>query len=362
MPLPGDLTDFRCCAWRTVSFRAVEMAAARASIEAAHDGDAVVMSCQRLESYGFGPCDCGAPVRLTGEDAMARLATVAAGLDSVVLGEDQIVGQVRSAFAGSEPTLRRAGDLAIGAARALRAETEFESHAGHLLDKGLRLSAVEPGGVLLVLGAGAMGRLIATRAQELGFDVVVAGRRKPGPDFPWRFVPLGSAISLHRVDVICGCLGSGAGEITLRVLPAARLVLDLGTPRNFVEPPAPGLLTIADLLESEERRPHAQARRAALRDRLQALLTDRLAHAATDSRSAIGRMRAEIEATRRRELERIQRLHPELPADVLDTITRSLIDQVFHGATAQLRSGQDPGLAERVAALFAARAEAPIEG
>lgn len=355
----ATLEDFRCCAWRTVSFRAVEMAAARAAIGAAHHDDAVVMSCQRLESYGFGACDCGAPVRLQGRDALARLAAVATGLDSVVLGEDQIMGQVRGAFAGAQPNLRRTGDLAIGAARALRAETEFESHAGHLLDKGLRLSTVQPGGTLLVLGAGAMGRLIAARGQELGFDVIVAGRRQPTGLFPWRFVELGSAISLHRVDVIAGCLGSGAGEITLRVLPAAHLVLDLGTPRNFVEPPAPGLLTIADLLESEERRPHARARRAALGSRLDSILSERLAHAATDRRSAIGRLRADIEATRQRELGRIQRLHPDLPADAIDTITRSLIDQVFHGATARLR--EHPDLADQVAGLFAP-AEEPAAG
>ena len=362
MALPESLADFRCCAWRTVSFRATEMAAARAEIEGAHPHDAVVMSCQRLEAYGFGACDCGAPDHLRGPEALHRLAAVAAGLDSVVLGEDQIMGQVRSAFAAASPQLRAASDLAIGAARALRAEVSFGSHAGHLLDRALRLSAVEAGsGTLLVLGAGAMGRLIAARGQELGFEVVVAGRRHPSGPFPWRFVELGSAVELRRVDVLCGCLGSGAGEIALRVLPQARLVVDLGTPRNFVEPEGPGLVTIADLLASEESRPHSRARRAELRARLDTLLGERLAHAATDSRSAVGRLRLEVETIRKRELARIQRLHPELPSDVLDAITRSLLDQVFHGPTAKLRTEGDPGLASRVADLFARPAEEHAE-
>ena len=360
MVLPSSLANFRCCAWRTVSFRAAEMAAARAEVEGAHPHDAIVMSCQRLEAYGFGDCACAAPDHLRGAEALRRLAAVAAGLDSVVLGEDQITGQVRSAFVAASPELRAAADLAIGAARTLRAETSFGSHAGHLLDRALRLSAVEPGhGTLLVLGAGAMGRLIAARGRELGFDVAVAGRRKPTGPFPWRFIELGAAIELRRVDVLGGCLGSGAGEIALRVLPQARVVIDLGTPRNFVEPEGPGLVTIAGLLRSEESRPHSRARRAELGIRLDTILAERLEHARTDSSSAIGRLRLEVESARRRELARIQRLHPDLPAGTLDTITRSLIDQVFHTATARLRNADDPELAMCVADLFAQPAEQP---
>lgn len=361
MAVPESLADFRCCAWRTVSFRAAEMAAARAEVEGAHPEDAIVMSCQRLEAYGFAECDCGAPEHLLGPAALHRLASVAAGLDSVVLGEDQIMGQVRSAFAAVSPRLRSAGDLAIGAARALRSETRFDSHAGHLLDRALRLSAVDPGpGTLLVLGTGAMGRLIAARGQELGFEVVVAGRRQPSQSFPWRFVELGAAIELRRVDVLAGCLGSGAGEIALRVLPQARLVIDLGTPRNFVEPEGPGLVTIADLLASEERLAHSRARRTELGARLATFLDERLDHASTDSRSAIGRLRLEVESIRRREMARIRRLHPELPPELLDTITRSLIDQVFHGPTAKLRAGGNPVLALQVAELFGQPAEQPL--
>ena len=176
--------EFRCCAWRTVSYRAAEMAAARAEVEGAHPGDAIVVSCQRLEAYGFGPCECQAPDQLTGYAALERLAAVAAGLESVVLGEDQVMGQVRAAFRDTSGDLRAASDLAVGAARALRGATGFDGHSGHLLDKALRLSTMQPGGRLLVLGVGAMGKLIATRAVELGFDVTVAGRREPADDRP----------------------------------------------------------------------------------------------------------------------------------------------------------------------------------
>lgn len=344
------LADFRCCAWRTVSYRAAEMAAARAEMQAAHQQDAIVMSCQRLEAYGFGPCDCDAPDRLSGRAALERLAGVAAGLDSVVLGEDQVMGQVRSAFTSAPAGLRQLADTAIAAARAFRQESDLDSHAGHLLDKALRLSTMQAGGRLLVLGVGAMGNLIAIRAAELGFEVTIAARRAP-PDQTFGFVELGRVPGLPAFDVIVGCLGSGAGEIAPRFLPTTRLLIDLGTPRNFNAPSGPGVITIADMLADEEQRPHAMARRVRLRKRLNQLLEQRIASKREDGRSPAGALRAEIEAIRQQELIRAQRLHPEVPPEVLDAVTRSLIDKVFHRPTRRIRELDDE-IAREFAALF----------
>lgn len=349
MPLP-QLSALRCCAWRTVSFRAAEMAAARAQVEGAHPADAIVVSCQRLEAYGFGPCDCSAPEHATGEAALERLAAVASGLESVVLGEDQVMGQVRSAFKPASGELRAVADIAIGAARALRAETHFDSHSGHLLDKALRLSTLRPGGRLLVLGVGAMGKLIAERASELGFEVTVAARRQPD-DRRFPFVELGRVPGLPPFDVIVGCLGSGAGEIAPRVLPTARLLIDLGTPRNFNVPSGPGAIAISDMLDDEQHRPHALARRRKLRSRLAEILRQRAADAATDSRNPVGALRAEIESIRQAELARYRRLHPGVPPEVLDAITRSLIEKVMHQPTVRLKT-LDPETAREFSALF----------
>ncbi|MEO8539681.1 MAG: hypothetical protein ABI577_08065 [bacterium] len=344
--------NLRCCAWRTVSYRAAEMAAARAEIQAGHPTDGIVVSCQRLEAYGFGTCDCDAPERLSGIDAVERMAAVAAGLESVVLGEEQVMGQVRAAFKDVAGELRAASDLAIGAARTLRSETAFDSHSGHLLDKALRLSTVEPEGRLLVLGVGAMGRLVAERGAALGFAVTVAGRRAP-ESLPYAFVALGEVPALPAFDVIVGCLGSGAGEIAPRVLPTARLLIDLGTPRNFSVLSGPGLIAISDMLADEEQRPHATAKRSRLRSRLREIIDERLASLATDSQSPVGALRAEIEAIRRTELARYQRLHPDVPAEVLDAITRSLIEKVMHRPTTRLKA-LDDATAREFSSLFSA--------
>ena len=350
-----ELTTFpglRCCAWRTVSFRAAEMIAARALVDSQHPGDAVVISCQRLEAYGFGDCQCEAPERLDGYDALERLAAVAAGLESVVLGEDQVTGQVRAGFTRATGELRRVANLAIATARKLRTETAFDSHAGHLLDKALKLSTMTPGGQLLVLGAGAMGKLVAERAVELGFEVTIAARRDPGLSDRITFVELGRVPGLQRFEVIVGCLGSGAGEIAPRVLPTARLLVDLGTPRNFSVLSGPGVIAISDMLDDEEQRPHAIARRKRLRGRLGEILDQKLAHLKENGRSPVGTLRADLEAIRLEELERARRLHPEVPVDVLDAVTRSLMDKVFHRPTIRLKDLDDEAAANDFAAFF----------
>ena len=326
-----ELEQFTACGWRTVSYGAAELAAAAATLDAYHPGAAVVSSCQRLEAYSLGACACPAPDRWSGTGALARLAGVAAGLESVVLGESQILGQVRAAFSQSSGDLRSFADVAVASARQLRRETAFDSHAGHLLDRGLRVAGAEPGGAMLVLGAGALGRLIASRGLELGYRVTVAGRTPPACPERFAFVQLGTVGALPPVDVVAGCLGSGAGEIALAALPSARLVLDFGTPRNFATAPhAPQVVTIAALLADEQSRPHSIQRRRTLAARLAVIVRQRFSQATQDSSTAVGALRAEVESVRRREVSRARRLHPEIDDAALDAITRSLVDQLFH--------------------------------
>jgi hypothetical protein len=105
------------------------------------------------------------------------------------------------------------------------------------------------------------------------------------------------------------------------------------------------------MLEDEAQRPHAVARRARLRARLGQIRVSRLARAGETSGSPGGAMRADIEAIRQAELARFQKLHPEIPAEVLDAITRSLLDKVFHAPTVRLKT-LDEDLAREVARLF----------
>lgn len=334
---PAWLADFRVCAWRTVSLDAAEMAALVRFALKEHPGNAVVVSCQRLEAYGVTPCRCDAPAKAAGIDAFRRLAEVAAGLDSVVLGEAQILGQVRIAFRDTRGPLRHAADTALAAAREFRRSAlPRQSHAGHLLDRALSLRGARPGGRILVLGAGAMGRLIAERASTLGFDVTVAGRRRPAWLGSQRFIRLWDWSTEESFDLLVGCLGSSAGVIPLNALPNAGFVIDLGTPRNFVPDPGANIVTLADLLDDESRRPHAAALRARLRQELAGLVHRRLAREASVTRPTAARLRAAVETIRREEVARAARLHPSSDTAVLEATTRALVNRLFHYLTVGL--------------------------
>jgi glutamyl-tRNA reductase len=351
------LDSLHACCWSTASLPRSQVAAIAAEA-ASHADSALVTSCQRLEAYSLAACTTfPAPERAAGFEALVHLAEVAAGLHSVVLGEREILGQVRSALAVAPARLRGLGDIAVGAARDLRRETHFDSHAGHLLDRGLRLAGVPASGRILVLGTGRMGRLVCERAAVLGFsEIVLAGRTRPrGMDEQWSFVPLDEIGRLAPVDLAVGCLGSGAPELRVAELPRVRrLLLDFGTPRNFAGVPSTPSLMIADLLAFEEcERPHAVRKRSALRQRLRSIVEERLSRF-TGTGTATTALRLEVERIRQRELDRARRLHPEIPDGTLDALSRSLVNQILHRPTERLRASGDATLARELAHLFIA--------
>ncbi len=174
----GD-EQLQLCAWATASMAADELAGISAMARRHGPGAVVVESCQRIEVYSGAECGCAAPKHERGLPALQHLTEVAAGLHSVVLGEAQILGQVRTAFADAPPPLRRHAAVALAAARELRRETAFASHSGHLLDRGLDRAGIPAAGTLLVIGAGQVGRLVAERGTDLGFGRVVVAARRP---------------------------------------------------------------------------------------------------------------------------------------------------------------------------------------
>src|SRR5262245_41475511 len=146
----------------------------------------LITTCERVELYGFdsvGPdvaamvaalaTSRGAPeetVRdaaevLTGRDAARHLLRVAAGLESFVLGESDIVGQVRSAAAASHKAgvggleLERLVATAVNTSRRVRADTSFGESGRSVAASAVQVAAHEYGGDLagrsvLVVGGG----------------------------------------------------------------------------------------------------------------------------------------------------------------------------------------------------------------
>jgi glutamyl-tRNA reductase len=358
------LEDIRLCAWPTASLARDEVAGIRAVMTADPEEAATITTCQRIEILSVGLSDCpgAAPVSLRGREALVHLAEVAAGLHSVVLGEPQVLGQVRTGLAHAPAPLRRYADVALAAARELRRRESFSMHSGHLLDRGLAAAERPSGGRLLVLGAGHMGRLVAARGLDLGFDdVLIAARTEPqtAPTGA-RYIPLHDVASLGRVQVIAGCLGASAPEIDARHgLPEAEFLLDLGTPRNFDPESHPAIITLATLLRGVDA--VEATRRAALSLEVARLLDRRLEMMARDSGSAVGMLRREVERVRHRESARIRRLHPEIPPEKVEAITRSLVNQIFHLPAERLRGLEDSALRDRIVELFLGEDEAEAE-
>jgi glutamyl-tRNA reductase len=133
--------------------------------------------------------------------AVQHLLTVAAGLDSMVVGESQILGQVRQAIAlaREQGTLSRAldglGTLALRTAKRAHTETGIDRAGANLVSVGVGLAAAElrpAGGAdapdpvhpltglqVLVVGAGSMSALAVATAHRLGAASIVVTNRTP---------------------------------------------------------------------------------------------------------------------------------------------------------------------------------------
>ena len=321
-------------------------------------GDCVpVITCQRYEVITLGmPC-ATAPRSYHGEDALLHLARIAAGLESLVLGEAEILGQLRTALASAPAPLRRLSAPAIAAARVLKREQGFTEHAGYALDPALEISGVSPEGRIVIVGGGPMGRRTAERAVDLGFrDVTLVARRPlPLPE-PIEYRPFSALSTLPPTDVLVSCLGRTAPAMGSADLPPIRrLAVDLGTPRNLRPDIDAPVVNLAALVERQRTSHTEVARREHLQSRLREVLLARLE--VSGHESPLGSMREEVERIRQKELERALRLHPDLPIEKLDTITRSLVNQIFHRPSMRLRRADDPELVATVAALFSARIE-----
>ena len=260
----------------------------------------VISTCNRVEVYAevgrfhggvAGVCDLlsrysGIPAaELTSslyvhyEDrAVQHLLAVSSGLESMVVGEDQILGQVRTALkvAGDNGTLGRSlrdlGRLALRTGKRARAETGIDRLGLSLVSVGIELAAPPlrekqeklgsngPGRLsglhVLVVGAGAMsGLAVATAAREGAARVTVANRTRARAErlaagvggAVADFADLAPAIA--AADLVISCTGAANLVITESVVravlairdPARPLVLlDLAMPRD-VDPAVAGL-------------------------------------------------------------------------------------------------------------------------
>ena len=151
----------------------------------ANVGWALLSTCHRVEVYGFGRPPAIDPrlALLEGGSAIEHLLRVAAGLESAVIGEDEVLHQVRQALreardrGGPDARLGRLLETAVRAGRRARAN-RTASGIG-LADRALgwlQEKAPMSGKPVLVAGSGRMGSALAHAARAAGATVTVASR------------------------------------------------------------------------------------------------------------------------------------------------------------------------------------------
>jgi glutamyl-tRNA reductase len=153
--------------------------------QGAAEGSVLLSTCHRVELYGFGepPRLAGDLRLLSGEAAVVHLLRVAAGLESALVGEDEVLHQVRDAFreaaAGArlDGRLHRLFEVAVATGRSARAGRTVASAglAGRAVD-WLQQRVSLRGRPLLVAGAGRMGSALAHAARKEGALVTIASR------------------------------------------------------------------------------------------------------------------------------------------------------------------------------------------
>lgn len=288
-----------------------------------------------------------------GGEAVRHLFRVAAGLDSVVVGEAQILSQVRSAGIGSRKrgtagaVLGPLFDRAYRVGSRVRAAYSFESEDASLSD--LAVDAVQrlsPGRHdVMLIGTGKMVRLAARRLQGSSKRIVVVTRRRTPPKGLEGAKLVGHSQireTARECDVIVSATSSVRPLLAKRDLAGRkkRVVVDLGMPRNVSpevrELPNVKLLDLDDLAKLTRRRRRRASARAA------ELATAREADAFYDwlvqtrLTSTLGEMYSWADGVREDELRRAAgklNLSSEKDRWVLDAMGRRIVSKLLSKPT-----------------------------
>jgi glutamyl-tRNA reductase len=370
----------------------------------------IVSTCNRTELYCVGAAseplagwlvaqsggdralaDC--LYRIEGPDAVRHLFSVAAGLDSLILGEPQILGQLKDAYRAAQQAGTTGGQLnrlfqtGFAVAKRVRTETAIGAAAVSVASAGLSLARRVFAGfdrhTALLVGAGEMIELTARHlsAQKIG-RLIIANRstaraERIAAGLPASVIRLDAlAAHLPQADIVVSSTARPGHVIGLedvrRALEERRhrpmFMLDLAVPRDI--DPAVGklediyLYTIDDLRQVVDENVKARESEAAGARKLidedvavyMAGLKER------DAVPAIRELRGQAEAARDAALAEARRqLAAGQPADVvLEQLAATLTNRLLHAPSAALREAAERGdaaLAEAAARLFRSERE-----
>ena len=389
--MPADRLALLSLHQRTAALDARERLTALAQTAPPSERLVALLTCHRVEVYAAIPeatdpraafaaflaSDAGALADATirtGRDAAVHLFRVALGLDSQVVGEAQIAGQLRRTYdaargRGVDPLIAALFQRALHLARTVRASTALGSvrrSVGSLaVDEALRHVPDPAGSRALVLGAGEIGKLAARALARRVGELVIANRdaaraTELAEPLGATSIPLTDLhAALARADVVISAADT-RGEVLTRALLAERaaarplVLVDIAVPRS-VAPDAravdglvyrdvdhlsvDGSTVDAAVVGEAERRCEDEAdallRWAAERDRT----------------ATVRALRERADAIRERQLARAFRHLGHLsPRDrgVVASLASSLTHALLHEPTVRVRRGSEDERAARV--------------
>jgi glutamyl-tRNA reductase len=320
--------------------------------------------------------------------AVTHAFNVASGLDSMVLGEAQILGQLKDAYrvaqeAGATgPALNKLFQAAFSAAKRVRTETRIGANAVSLASAAVSVarrvySDLSERNALLV-GAGEMIALTARHLAAQGVKRMVIANRSLG-----RAQTLAAELNAYAVglndlaselaaaDVVICCTASPVPIITKAMAAAAVrtrrhrpiFMVDLAVPRD-IEPQVSDLedvylYSIDDLQEvvdenRQQRELAADGARLVIDEEVARFLLESRAH---DAGPAIRSLRAQADSVRQQTVEQARRMLAtgRSPDEVIEYLANTLTNRLLHAPTQALRHAAelaDSSLAQTITRLL----------
>jgi glutamyl-tRNA reductase len=319
-------------------------------------------------------------------EVVRHLFRVSSGLDSLVVGEPQILGQIKDAYGvataaeSAGPLLNKLFHWAFGVGKRVRSETALAEGAVSVSFAAVSLARKIFGNLsgrrVLVIGAGEMGKLTAVHLKAQGVaSVVIISRtlahaqeladQVGGDVAPWDTLPQ----SLLESDIVITVTGSATPILSKAqvkaAMPASRtrplFVIDIAVPRD-VDPRAGEIEQVflynIDDLQSIVR--ENLARRGAEVMRAEQIVDEEVHRFVRWQRSreavpTIVALRERFEAIRKSELDRLEpklaSLSPEARARV-EEVTRLIVEKLLLQPTEQLKSTGDSHLVSQYSAAL----------
>jgi glutamyl-tRNA reductase len=327
---------------------------------------------------------------LLDEEAVSHLLDVAAGLDSVVLGEPQILGQVTDAYTAARRNssagkiLSRLFQTAIQAGKRARTETAIGHNPASIASVAIKLiSEVVPdisSSRIMVLGAGEMAELAVEALRKRGANQIMVVNRtiQRAQELANRWNGQAAALEmllelLPETDI--GITSTGAPHTVIHKSMVEKsmhqrahrpiVFMDIAVPRDVdADVKEVDGVRLFDMDTLTEQLETSLAQRKAEVPHVAAILAEECAHfvdylATLDLLPLIIELRTQVNAIRQAEVDKAIRRIPDLSPEAeqrIDALTKSIVQKILHNPTIRLRevagSSQSSDYADITRGLF----------